>query len=129
MTASTQHILPATLPLPFAEEALRVLGEIDVRATLQATLQEDVEPHPRLAACSPRDARRVLAPEPELGTLLPCNVIVSARESEPHGAAIVDASVMLGIGENPSVEPLAAALRERRGRAFSAAGAATAEVA
>lgn len=139
MTASTQYTLTATTPLPFAEavaatrqaladEGFGVLSEIDVQATLKAKLDEDVEPYLILGACSPRDAHQALAAEPELGALLPCNVIVYARDGETHLAAI-DPVVMLGIVENPAVEPIAGAIRERLARAVSAGGAATTQVA
>jgi uncharacterized protein (DUF302 family) len=89
-----------------------VLCEIDVQATLASKLGIHVEPYLILGACNPSLAHRALQAEPDLGALLPCNVVVYALEGHTHISAI-DAERMLSIVENESVGPVAAEVRRR----------------
>jgi len=65
-----------------------------------------------LGACNPPLAHQALAAEPELGTLLPCNVVVYRREATTHIAAI-DAERMLSVVENDALAPIAAQVRHK----------------
>jgi uncharacterized protein (DUF302 family) len=122
MLTST-YTLSSTTTLPFddavgrvreelAAEGFGVLCEIDVQATLRARLGEEIEPYLILGACNPPLAHRALAAEPDLGVLLPCNVVVYEREGVTHVSAI-DAERMLSIVGNDAVTPIAADVRER----------------
>ncbi len=119
----TGYTLSATTALPFAEAVERVreelkvdgfgvLCEIDVQATMKAKLGVDGEPYTILGACNPPLAYRALQAEPELGVLLPCNVVVYVRDGETHVAA-VDAERMLSIVGNEELAPVAADVRAR----------------
>ena len=82
------------------------LTEIDVRATLLEKLGEEMEPYLIIGACNPRLAHRALSAEPEIGALLPCNVVV--RQSE--GGVTVDAldpAIMAKVTGNPELGPIA----------------------
>jgi uncharacterized protein (DUF302 family) len=120
---ATGYTLSATTDLPFAEAVERVreelaadgfgvLCEIDVQATMKAKLGVDGEPYTILGACNPPLAHRALQAEPELGVLLPCNVVVYVRNGETHVAA-VDAERMLSIVGNEELAPIAADVRAR----------------
>src|SRR6266487_3063631 len=96
---TTSYTLSATTPLPFANavervraelktEGFGVLCEIDVQATLREKLGVEREPYLILGACNPPLAHQALGAEPELGTLLPCNVVVYRHEGETHISAI-----------------------------------------
>jgi uncharacterized protein (DUF302 family) len=119
----SSYTLSTTTELPFADAVARVrdelaaegfgvLCDIDVRATLEQKLGVDREPYVILGACNPPLAHAALEAEPELGVLLPCNVIVYQQREETHIAAI-DAEQMLSIVEN---EELAETAREVRRR-------------
>ncbi len=94
------------------QEGFGVLCEIDVQATLREKLGVEQEPYTILGACNPPLAHQALSAEPELGTLLPCNVVVYRRDGETHVSAI-DADRMLSIVGNDALAPIAAEVREK----------------
>ena len=93
-------------------EGFGVLCEIDVRATLEQKLGVDREPYVILGACNPPLAHAALEAEPELGTLLPCNVVIYEQQGETHIAA-VDAERMLSIVGNDELAATATEVRRR----------------
>ena len=93
-------------------EGFGVLCEIDVQATLKQKLGVEREPYLILGACNPPLAHAALEAEPELGTLLPCNVVVYQQQGETHIAA-VDAEQMLSIVGNDDLAPTASEVRRR----------------
>ena len=95
-----------------AQQGFGVLCEIDVQATLEQKLGVEGEPYLILGACNPSLAHRALEAEPELGVLLPCNVIVYERRGETHIAAI-DAEQMLSIVGNDALAQIASEVRQR----------------
>jgi uncharacterized protein (DUF302 family) len=96
-------------------EGFGVLCEIDVQATLKEKLGVDGDPYLILGACNPPLAHQALAAEPELGTLLPCNVVVYRRDNTTHIAAI-DAERMLALVGNDDLAPIAAQVRDKLAR-------------
>ncbi len=126
-STDTGYTLSGTTSLSFAdavarvretlqEEGFGVLTEIDVQATLRAKLGEETEPYLILGACNPPYAHRALELEPELGTLLPCNVCVYERDGATHVSA-VDPVAMLGVVGNPELDPIAQEIRGKVERA------------
>ena len=123
MPTATSYTLTTTTTAPFAEaiervraelkeEGFGILCEIDVRATLREKLGVEQEPYMILGACNPPLAHQSLSAEPELGTLLPCNVVVYERHGETHISA-VDAERMLSIVGNDELTPIAAKVRAK----------------
>ena len=120
---ATSYTLSAATELGFTEAAERVrdelkaegfgiLCEIDVQATLKEKLDVDGEPYLILGACNPPLAHEALEAEPDLGTLLPCNVVVYQRGGKTTISAI-DAERMLSIVGNEALAPVAAEVRSR----------------
>ncbi len=129
-STDTTYTLTGTTSLPFAEAVARVretlkdegfgvLTEIDVQATLKEKLGEQIEPYLILGACNPPYAHRALGIEPELGTLLPCNVVVYTQQDGATRVSAVDPVAMLGIVGRPDLEPIAAEIQEKVERAVS----------
>ncbi|MDH4177029.1 MAG: DUF302 domain-containing protein [Thermoleophilia bacterium] len=101
-----------------AEEGFGVLTTIDVQATLHEKLGAEVEPYVILGACNPHLASRGLALEPDLGVLLPCNVVVRVADGTTHVAAM-EPMAALALAGNDALEPLAREARERVLRAVA----------
>jgi uncharacterized protein (DUF302 family) len=126
MSTPASYTLTTTTDIPFPEavervrtelreEGFGVLCEIDVRATLNEKLGVETEPYVILGACNPPLAHQALDTEPDLGTLLPCNVAVYERQGEIHISAI-DAERMLSIVGNDQLAPIAAQVRDKLAR-------------
>lgn len=104
-------------------EGFGVLCEIDVQATLKDKLGADGDPYVILGACNPPLAHQALETEPELGALLPCNVVVYRHGDTTHIAAI-DAERMLSIVDNDQLAPTAAEVRDKLARVVERAASA-----
>ena len=88
------------------EEGFGVLTEIDVKRTLKEKIGEDVEPYVILGACNPKFAARSLQIEPDIGLLLPCNVIVAQRTGGTH-VGVVNPQSLVQITSNPELAEIA----------------------
>lgn len=100
-------------------EGFGVLTEIDVKETLKKKLDVDFRKYKILGACNPPLAYRALSAAPEVGLLLPCNVVVAAAESGTD-ISLVDPLGMLGVVGRPELEPVAAEARARLERVAQA---------
>ena len=103
--------LPYEQAVPKVKEAFRAQGfgtltEIDVRATLQEKLGQDMEPYVILGACNPQLAHRALAVDRAIGALLPCNVVVRALEGRTLVEAL-DPQVMVTVPGRDELQPVA----------------------
>ena len=104
-------------------EGFGVLTEIDVSATLKAKLGIDKRPYRILGACNPTLANQALSGEPEIGVLLPCNVVVMEDEQDQVQVLFMDPSAVLTLVDKPGIETLALEVRERLQRVASAIAA------
>lgn len=127
---TTPYGISISTPLPHAEAVIRVkeelakegfgvLSEIDIAATLKKKLDVDLPRHVILGACNPPLAHQALLAEPEIGLLLPCNVVV--REGgEGCIVSAMDPVEALSLAENEGLAPVAGDVRARLTRALEA---------
>lgn len=106
-----------------AVEGFGILTRIDVTETLKAKLGIEFRPYVILGACNPALAHKGLQIEPDLGLLLPCNVIVYA---ESGGAVVsaMDPALMAQVTGNPGMNEVAEEARTRLVRALESLSAA-----
>ncbi len=103
-----------------AEEGFGVLTEIDVQATLKKKLGLDKLPYKILGACNPHLAHQAIEAEPEIGVLLPCNVILRQDESGQNIVTFMDPAAVLTLVDREGVAELANEVRARLKRVSDA---------
>ncbi|MDQ6986523.1 MAG: DUF302 domain-containing protein [Mariprofundaceae bacterium] len=91
-------------------DALKVAGfgmltRIDVAETLKDKINVQRSPYVILGACNPKLANQALNLEPELGLMLPCNVIVYEDNGKTI-VSIIDPAAMVGMIDNPELNCL-----------------------
>jgi len=102
-----------------AAEGFGVLTTIDVAATLKAKLDADMAPYRILGACNPPLAHQAISSEPQIGALLPCNVVVRQLED---GVAVdfMDPGAVLTLVQKDGIETIAAEVSARLHRVAAA---------
>lgn len=108
-----------------AEQGFGILTEIDVKATFTTKLGADageaIGDYIILGACNPTLASKALAAEPELGALLPCNVVVRRGSAEDHSTIdAIDPQTMVQLSGAPAVREVAEDAEQRLRAALTA---------
>lgn len=97
----------AAVKTAFSDQGFGTLTEIDVQATLQAKLGEHIDPYLILGTCNPQLAHQALGIDPEIGALLPCNVVVRNHDGHTLVHAL-DPTIMASVPAREELEPIAA---------------------
>ena len=103
-----------------AAEGFGVLTTIDVAATLKKKLGKETRPYVILGACNPNYAHQALEAEPEIGTLLPCNVVVREQADGATRVDIMDPKAVLQLTGRADIAPIAAEVRRKLERVLAA---------
>jgi uncharacterized protein (DUF302 family) len=121
-TADTRYSFGKTVALPFdaavqritaelAQVGFGVLTEIDVAATMKKKLGLEMPPYRILGACNPVLASRAIAAEPQIGALLPCNVVVRQQPNGEVRVEVMDPNAVLTLVDRPDVAEMANEVR------------------
>lgn len=127
----TQYVFGKSVAMPFdtavqritealAKVGFGVLTEIDVQATMKKKLGQDMPPYRILGACNPQFASRAIAAEPQIGALLPCNVVVRQDATGGVHVEVMDPNAVLTLVDHPDVGVLAAEVRQKLEQALAA---------
>ena len=100
-------------------EGFGVLTEIDVAATVRTRLGIDRPPYLILGACNPQLSHQALGIAPDLGALLPCNVVIR-EDGEAVVVEAMDPQLMMGMVDDPGMAEIASEARTRIRRAVAA---------
>ncbi|WP_018138452.1 MULTISPECIES: DUF302 domain-containing protein [unclassified Thioalkalivibrio] len=95
------------------EEGFGILSEIDVAAAFKKKLDLDHRPYRILGACNPHLARHAIEADPNIGLLLPCNVLVQDNQDGTCTVGFMDPVAVMALVDKPGVEALASDVRER----------------
>jgi len=88
-------------------EGFGVLTEIDVQKVMKAKLDIDRDGYKILGACNPNLAHQAIEAEPDIGLLLPCNVLLREEGNGKVNVGFMDPVAVLGMVDNPAVAEVA----------------------
>jgi uncharacterized protein (DUF302 family) len=103
--------LRAKVEAGLKEVGFGILTEIDIQATMKKKLDKDYPPFLILGTCNPVFADKVLTADPNISTLLPCNVTIRSIGAKDYEVTIMDPAAAMSVVKNPEIESLAGEVR------------------
>lgn len=95
------------------EEGFGVITEIDLKEKFKEKLNIDFRPYTILGACNPALAYEAIQLEPNIGVMLPCNILVQKKENGKVEVSAVNPLSSIGAVENDRLQSLAKTVSEK----------------
>ena len=89
------------------QEKFGILNEINVDTVLKNKLNVDMPHYRVLNACSPPFAHRLVSQAPDIGALLPCNVLVREESDGTTTVVFMDPVAVFGLAQDPEITQIA----------------------
>ncbi|MDX9721039.1 MAG: DUF302 domain-containing protein [Myxococcota bacterium] len=110
----------AQVEAALAAEGFGIITRVDVSATFKQKLGLDFRPYVILGACNPGFAHRALSTAPEMGVMLPCNVVVEQHDASSSLVRFQQPSRMVSNDSPEHLRLLAEEVESRLSRAAAA---------
>ncbi len=101
-------------------EGFGLMSDIDVAAKMKEKLGKEMPRYRILGACNPPLADKAITAIPDIGLLLPCNVVVRESDDGKVVVGFMDPEAVLSLVGDPQVEPLAMDVKSRLERVMKA---------
>lgn len=101
------------------DEGFGILTEIDVQNTLKSKLDVDFRKYKILGACNPPFSHKALTAEPNIGLMLPCNVVVQEKEDKTVNVTVVDPVASMQAVNNDELKEVAKTIKEKLQKALA----------
>lgn len=95
------------------DEGFGVLTEIDIKDTLKQKLDVNFRKYKILGACNPPNAYKALQSEPNVGLMLPCNLIVQETDNGKIDVAAIDPQASMLAIENDELKIIAGNIKTK----------------
>lgn len=102
------------------DEGFGVLSDIDVAAKMKEKLDKDMPRYRILGACNPPLAYQAVSAVPDIGLLLPCNVLVREDDDGTVAVSFMDPESVMSLVDHPDIKPLASDVKARLQRVMNA---------
>lgn len=102
------------------DEGFGVLSDIDVAAKMKEKLDKDMPRYRILGACNPPLAWQAVTNVPDIGLLLPCNVLVREDQDGHVSVSFMDPESVMSLVDHPEIRPLAGEVKARLERVMDA---------
>lgn len=101
------------------DEGFGIITEIDMKTTLKNKIDVDIHPYKILGACNPRFAHQALLAENEIGSMLPCNVVVQETNDGKIKVSAIDPVASMMAVQNNDLADLAMEVRQQMEKVIS----------
>jgi uncharacterized protein (DUF302 family) len=95
------------------EQGFGILTEINAHKVVKDRLGLEMRPYRILGACNPNFAHRAIEQEPDIGLLLPCNVLIREEADGSITVAFMDPQSVMGLVQRRELEELGTDVRQR----------------